>query len=159
MEVTLKQELQEIFDLIKRLDIRGLVLSPTRNSKLQFLRAVLVGGLAFLADAAVLWLVEAVWLHYLTAAVFGFIVGVAVNYVLSKLLVFKSNKISMSRAAGVAIYVFISAVGLGLTELFMIFFTETVGLYFMLSKVISAFLVFIWNYYGRRLIIYREKKQ
>jgi putative flippase GtrA len=48
-------------------------------------------------------------------------------------------------------------VGLGLTELFMLFFTETVGLFYMLSKVISAFIVFIWNYYGRRFIIYREK--
>jgi putative flippase GtrA len=154
----MKQDIQEILKLIRRFDLKGLILTPTLNKTMQFFRALFVGGMAFLADAAVLWVTERLGLHYLVAALFGFIVGVAVNYVLSKLLVFKGNKISMSRAAEISIYVVISAVGLGLTELFMLFFTETVGLYFMLSKIIAAFLVFIWNYYGRRLIIYREKK-
>ena len=154
----MKQDIQEILKLLSRFDLKGLIITPTFNKTIQFFRALFVGGMAFLADAAVLWVIEALGLHYLIAAVFGFIVGVAVNYGLSKLLVFKKNKISMSRAAEISIYVAISAVGLGLTELFMLFFTETVGLYFMLSKGISALLVFIWNYYSRRLIIYREKK-
>jgi putative flippase GtrA len=147
-----------VLELIIQFNIRGLLIEPTTNRLLQFLRAMFVGGMAFLADAGVLWIFAALGLHYLTAAVFGFTVGVTVNYILSKLLVFKKNTTNMSRTMEIIVYIIISAVGLGLTELFMMFFTETVGLYYMISKVISALLVFIWNYYGRKIIIYREKK-
>ncbi len=147
-----------VLELITQLNIRGLLIEPTTNRLLQFLRALFVGGMAFLADAGLLWIFAALGLHYLAAAVFSFIVGVTVNYILSKLLVFKKNTTNMSRTMEIIVYVILSAVGLGLTELFMLFFTETVGLYYMVSKVISAFLVFIWNYYGRRIVIYRERK-
>ncbi len=147
----------ELLAMLKRFDVGGLLLAPTANRPLQFLRAAFVGGLAFASDAGLLWILAALGLHYLVAAVFGFAAGVTVNYVLSKLLVFRKNKTRLSRSMEIAVYVAVSAVGLGLTELFMLFFTETLGLYYMLSKVLSAALVFIWNYFGRRRIIYGER--
>jgi putative flippase GtrA len=139
-------------------DIRGLLVRPTTNRLLQFIRACLRWRDCVCGRRGLLWAAAALGLHYLLAAVLGFIVGVTVNYILSKLLVFKNNAASVGRAMEVLVYVLVSAVGLGLTELFMAFFTEKAGLHYMLSKVVSALLVFIWNYYSRRVIIYREKK-
>jgi len=153
----MKKNIAELLNLIKKFDIIGLLITPTGNSFLQFFRALFVGGMAFIADAGLLWILAIMGMHYLLAAVFSFILGVTVNYILSKLLVFKKNTANMKQAAEITVYVLLSIVGLGLTELFMLFFTETIGLYYMLSKVISALLVFGWNYYGRKLIIYRDK--
>ncbi len=154
----MRKEAGELLGLMLRRDIGGLLIRPTTNRLLQFIRAAFVGGTAFAADAGLLWAAAALGLHYLLAAVIGFIAGVTVNYILSKLLVFKSNAARVGKAMEIFVYVLVSAVGLGLTELFMAFFTERMGLHYMLSKVVSALLVFVWNYCSRRVIIYREKK-
>jgi putative flippase GtrA len=99
----------ELLAMIRRFDINGLLILPTTNRLLQFLRAAFVGGVAFLADAGLLWIFAAMGLHYLLAAVFGFIVGVTVNFTLSKLLVFKNNKVSMSRTMEIAVYLILAA--------------------------------------------------
>ena len=62
-------------------------------------------------------------------------------------------------AGEVAIFVFISAVGLGLTMALMHLFTDVAGLHVMVSKLVSSIIVFLWNFLGRKLILYPGKRR
>lgn len=134
--------------------MKNLFYTPTQNIFIQFFRYVFVGGIAFVADAGVLWLCS-LKLHYLVSAAAGFIFGLFVNFLLSKFFIFteKKNSISME----FLVYAVIGAIGLLFTELLMYLFTDVMGVYFMLSKVITAVLVLIWNFIARKIILYRSK--
>ena len=152
----MKDSLKEIFSLLRRWRWRELLYMPTDNSALQFFRYIIVGGCAFVADFCTVWLVKELGAHYLVAGVFGFIVGVIVNYILSKTLAFSGKKANMSREAEFALFILISLIGLGLTELLMWAFTDGLGLFYLLSKAIAAVIVLLWNFFAKKLM-YRKK--
>ena len=62
----------------------------------------------------------------------------------------------MSREAEFALFIVISLIGLGLTELLMWAFTDGLGLFYLLSKAIAAIIVLLWNFFAKRLM-YRKK--
>lgn len=147
--------MNELIGLILGFKLRALLIEPTSNTAIQALRALFVGVVAFIADAGTLWLVSLSGLHYLICAAMGFILGVAVNYVLSSRFIFFVRS-PMGKSAEIAVFVAVSLVGLGLTEVFLWFFTETVGFHFLVSKCIATLLVFAWNFTARKLILYRK---
>ncbi len=128
---------------------------PTRNAALQLLRYLFVGGVAFLADAGALYLLEKAGLHYLVAAAAAFLVGLTVNFLLSKKFVFTEDPRRVGRAGEFVAYGLIGLAGLAITELVMYLLTGVFGLYFMLSKIVSAAIVLLWNFAARKLILYR----
>ena len=152
----MKGDWAEILSLLKRFQWRELLYKPTDNATLQFLRYIIVGGCAFVADFCTVWLLKELGLHYLVAGVFGFILGVIVNYILSKTLAFAGKKANMSREAEFMVFVIISLIGLGLTELLMWVFTDGLGLFYLLSKAIAAVIVLLWNFFAKKFM-YRKK--
>ena len=48
------------------------------------------------------------------------------------------------------IYTIIGVIGLGLDTLFIWICTDKLNIFYMLSKIISTGLVFIWNFFGRK---------
>lgn len=147
--------MKELFGYLLKFDIKNLFKTPTTNTIIQFFRYVFVGGVAFLVDGGLLFLLEKIGLHYLVATVFAFIGGLICNYMLSKLLVFQEKK--SNPRLEFLIYGIIGIVGLGITEGFMYVFTDILDLYFMLSKIIVAIIVLIWNFLARKLILYKNK--
>jgi len=135
--------------------LRALLIEPSANVMIQAFRALFVGGIAFIADAAVLWTLSLTGLHYLICTVFGFLVGVGTNYILSVKFVFK-EKAPLGKIGEVAVYILVGLIGLGLTVVFMWFFTEIVGLFFMVSRGVAALLVFAWNFTSRKVTLYRK---
>ncbi len=146
--------MKELLGYISKMDIRNLFKTPTNNTFIQFFRYVFVGGVAFVADALTLFILEFIGIHYLIAAVFAFIAGLVCNFLLSKLLVFQQSKTNVK--IEFLIYGVIGLVGLGITELFMYLLTDVAGFYFMLSKIIVAIVVLIWNFIARKLILYKN---
>ncbi len=147
--------MNELFKLALGFKLKALLTEPTSNTAIQAFRALFVGVIAFVADAGVLWLVSLTGLHYLICAALGFLLGVAVNYALSSRFIFFVRS-PMGKSAEIAVFVLVSVVGLGLTEAFLWFFTETAGLHFLVSKCIATLLVFAWNFTARKLILYRK---
>lgn len=137
--------------------LNEILFEPTSDGFIQFLRYVGVGGVAFLADGASLFLCVGLGMHYLVAAVFGFMIGLSINYYLSKLFVFRNEVTRATLLNEFVIYGVIGVAGLGMTEFLMYFCTEKLGMYFMISKVIAAALVLVWNFGARKVILYREK--
>jgi putative flippase GtrA len=137
--------------------LKKLFVEPTTQPLIQFFRYVFVGGCSFVVDAAVLWFCVQLGLHYLVAACFGFVAGLICNFLLSRALVFRGQPAQVGRVVEFAAYALIGLIGLGLTELLLYFFTEIVLFHYMISKVIAAAIVLIWNFLARKLLLYRGK--
>ena len=139
--------------------LKRLFSEPTTQPFIQFYRYVFVGGCSFLVDAGVLWLCVHAGLHYLVGACFGFVAGLVCNFLLSRALVFRAQAARVGRLLEFAGYALIGLVGIGLTEALLYFFTEIVLLHYMLSKVIASAIVLFWNFFARKVLLYRRAKQ
>lgn len=129
-----------------------------RNKTLvvQLLRYSVVGGVAFLVDYGSLWLLtEMVGLHHLVSAAIAFILGLICNYVISTAWVFGESKVN-NRLVEFTVFSIIGVVGLGFNELIIYFFTDVCGLHYMLSKIISTVIIFFWNFFARRFILFKS---
>jgi len=145
--------MRKLWQLFQSKGLHGLFLSPTEDAFVQFFRYIFVGGAAFLADYALLFLLTRLGMHYLVAAVFAFLFGFLVNFSMGKWLVFQKET-SMGRQKEMAGVLLISLVGLALTELLLFFFTEILYVHYMLSKVIAAGLVLLWNFWAKKRWMY-----
>ena len=161
--------LAEIVGLLRKWRWRELLYTPTDNATLQFLRYIIVGGCAFVADFCTVWLLKELGLHYLVAGVFGFILGVTVNYFLSKNLAFSGKKANMSARAEFALFIVISLIGLGLNSLIVFllkdtsivprFFNTTLDWDFWVAKIIATAIVMVWNFVANNFFTFRKKRQ
>ena len=147
--------MKELINLLKHFRLRELFIEPTQDGGVQFFRSIFVGGTAFLTDTAILMLLKSLGVHYLIAAAAGFIIGTALNYYLTGHFVFSALEPRMSRPFEMTVFLAISLVGLGLTELLVWFFAGRLGLIVLLSKTLAAMIVYIWNFFARRYILYR----
>ena len=130
--------------------IYKLFIEKTDDTKIQFFRYLFVGGFAAVINIGSLYIFkEFLHLHYLIANILGFILGLLTNYMLSKWLVFAKEK-NMNSIIEFIVYAIIGVIGLGLDTLFMWIFTDIFNMFYMLSKIISTGLVFIWNFFGRK---------
>lgn len=129
-----------------------LFIEETINTKLQFIRYLFVGGFAAVVNMGSLFLLtELLRIHYLIANILGFLLGLVVNYILSRLLVFSKEK-SNNQIFEFITYAIIGVIGLGFDTLLMWLGTGIVGMYYMISKVISTGIVFIWNFVARKIL-------
>lgn len=147
--------MKELFDYIFKLDFINLFITKSNNTFIQFFRYIFVGGVAFLADGGSLFLITTIGVNYLISVIFAFVIGLAVNYGLSKLLVFENS--SVNGKIEFLVYGIIGVIGLGFTEIIMYVLTEIAGLYFMVSKVIATIIVLVWNFVARKITLYRKK--
>lgn len=123
----------------------------------QLIRYGFVGGLAFIVDYGSLWfLTEVCGLHYLLSAAIAFILGLVCNYLLSTAWVFSGRSLE-NRWAEFAVFALIGIVGLGLNELIMWAGTDLLHLHYMLSKIISTAIVFFWNFFARKFILFNKQ--
>ena len=129
----------------------------------EFMRYFVVGGIAFLADFGMLVAVQELFLKNFASGVYiatvaGFIVGLTVNYILSLLFVFTQKKDRGSGRSFGAFLVFgiIGVLGLGLTELGMWVGVYILGLHYMLIKILVTGAVLVWNYLGRKILIFNK---
>lgn len=117
--------------------------------QLRILRYAIVGLIAFIVDAGVLYgLTTFAGVNYLVSAASGFMLGLTTVYLLSLRFVFSDLKQRTNWTF--TVFLFIGLIGLGLNEGIMWFFTEKLGLYYMASKIVSVTVVFFWNYVARK---------
>ncbi len=148
--------MKEFFGAIIKLDFNKLFREKTTNSFIQFFRYIFVGGFAFLVDAFTLWLCEK-WMNYMIAAAIAFVVGLAANYVLSIWFVFSESEQVTNKIKEFITYVIIGVIGLLLTEVIMYILTDLCHLYFLLSKIVAAAIVLVWNFVARKKILYTKQ--
>ena len=129
----------------------------TENTLIQLFRYGFVGGAAFLVDYGVLVLLTEVFgMHYLLSAPISFILGLVTNYLLSVVWVF-NNRTLGNRWAEFTVFAIIGVIGLGLNALIMYVCTDKMGIHYMISKIISTVIVFFWNFFARKVVLFKAK--
>ncbi len=129
--------------------------SATNNTLVQLFRYTFVGGIAFLFDFGSLYfLTDWMYVHYLASAALAFLVGITVNYLLSVAWVFQVRTMT-NVWVEISIFTVIGIVGLGLNEIIIWFFTELVEFHYLISKLFSTVSVYLWNFFARKLLLFR----
>lgn len=153
-----------------KLKLAKLFKGETDDTFIQFFRYLFVGGLAFVVDYGTLaLLVEAFGMNDKIASVIAFILGLAVNYAISTFWIFKNSKIE-NRLAEFAVFALIGVIGLGINVGIIAFFDDVVAphqplkfipkdKYYLIGKLVSTVIVFIWNFAARKFIIFNKKSE
>lgn len=142
----------------KRLNqnLDSLLRHPTGNVWIQIVRYFFSGGVAFLVDAGLLYvLTEFCGVYYLVSSIISFSIGLIITYLFSIFWVF-DNRNMKNRYAEFSVFVLIGVVGLGLTSLFMWLFTDKIGVHYIFSKVITTIIVFVWNFFAKKSLLFRN---
>ena len=135
--------------------IKKIFTKKTENTYIQFFRYFFVGGFAFVVDFSLLYiLTDKLKIFYLLSATVSFIIGLIVNFALSKLWIFQ-KKALVNKYLEFGIFGAVGIVGLGLNNLIMWFLTSKLGLYYLLSKLVATAIVYIWNFGARKYILYK----
>ena len=134
--------------------LNQLIKNKTNNTLIQLFRYTFVGGVAFIFDFGTLYiLTEFFNIYYLVSAALAFLLGLTINYFLSVIWVFKERSIK-SKYVEFVVFAFIGIIGLALNEFIMWFFTEIVNLHYLYSKLISTIIVYLWNFFIRKFILF-----
>jgi putative flippase GtrA len=131
-----------------------------KNGKvfIQLFRYFFSGGIAFVVDYAILFICKEYFgFHYLLATVLGFSVGLLITYLMSIFWVFDKRRFN-NRQTEFLIFAVIGAVGLVLTYLFMKFFTDFLSVHYLVSKIFTTIIVFVWNFTAKKLFLFSIKK-
>lgn len=119
----------------------------------QILKFGVVGGIAFVIDYLVLYIcTDFLNIYYLVSAVISFTVSVIFNYILSVKWVFVINN-NFSKRKNFIIFIVLSIIGLILNEIIMYLMVDVINVYYMFSKLISTFVVMIFNFVTRKVIL------
>lgn len=146
----------------------------------EIFRFLLVGGTATVFDYVVAYLFYQ-WIlppttigsvgSLILSTALGFGVGLTVNWILSVKFVFRSvrNKAESSSKKGFLIFTVIGLIGLGITEIGMLFvgFLPTITIFssttflgaawkWWIMKVVMTCIVLVWNYIGRKLFVFKS---
>ena len=92
-------------------------------------------------------------INYLIAAIIAFTTGMLIVYLLSISWVFPNRSLK-SRQKEIWIFFVIGVIGLGLNEVIIWSFTEFVNFHYMASKLISTMIVYFWNFFNRKYILF-----
>ena len=134
----------------------------------EFLRYACIGGVCAVLDLLTLVLFTEVVFGgregygYLAVSVAaGFVVGIVSNYLLSLLLVFnRAEQLERGKTmSAFLLYALVGVIGFFLTELLMHFgvrLTGQEGYWYVAVSCVVKVLVLIWNYLGRKILVYRR---
>jgi putative flippase GtrA len=137
--------------------IQSIFKGKANSTLLQLFRYTFVGGLAFVVDFGTLYiLTEYFNIHYLVSGGIAFIFGLVINYFLSVKWVF-NNRAMENRLLEFLLFTLIGLVGLGLNELFLWILTDVLLIYYLLSKIITTILVYLWNFFARKIILFNKQ--
>ncbi len=123
----------------------------------QLIKFGFVGGICFVIDYGVMVLLtEVAGMEYLLSCGISFTVSVIANYLLSMKFVFE-RKDTLDRRVEFIIFVIMSVIGLGLTELLMWIFVDKADIHYMISKIVVTAIVMVYNFVTRKLFLEKKK--
>lgn len=121
----------------------------------QLLRYGMVSAVALAVDVGVLVaLQELSGVSLLWSNTLGFCAGLVTNFLLSRFWVFAQAKITRVWLE-FGLFAAIGVIGLVLNDAIVLAGTEWAGWHYLVSKGVATAVVFFWNFFARKHIIYR----
>lgn len=131
---------------------------PTAGWLSQLIRYALSGGLAFVVDFGLLWLMTTVLgLYYQVGVGCGYLAGLAITYTLSTLWIFDEHRTS-NRLVEIVGFALIGLVGMVATHCLMYLLTDLwLGEdYYLVAKLLTTALVTILNFILKKYILFTK---
>ena len=120
----------------------------------QILKFGVVGALAFVIDYGLLiFCTEKLGINYLISGAIAFSVAVVFNYILSMLWVYDTSGNDRDKKMQLVIFIILSVIGLGLTELLMWIGTDLLGIHYTITKIIATVIVMFYNFVTRKILL------
>ncbi|MEA2701480.1 MAG: hypothetical protein QOE22_189 [Candidatus Parcubacteria bacterium] len=134
--------------------IRALFLGKPSHTGIEFVRFLHVGVVTTLIDfGALILLTEHFHVHYLLSAAIGFLLGQIWSYYMCINWIFARSTIT-SHVSGFTYFLVLSVIGLAITELFLWFFTEEVGWFYLYSKILASAVSFLALFFVRKRFLF-----
>jgi putative flippase GtrA len=159
--------MDEIRQILRDKNFKKLFVGDTDNTLIQFFRYLFVGGLAFVVDFALSYIVFRFVFHEQKefgwiANALSFIAGLVVNYIVSTFWIFKTSKVE-NKVVEFISFAAIGVVGLlitiGITVLFEKWLGDTTHLFQIIAKIVSTAVSFLWNFFARKILLYTKKEK
>ncbi|MBW3016386.1 GtrA family protein [Candidatus Woesearchaeota archaeon] len=137
------------------MNIKKLFIQKTDNTAIQLIRYAFVGGTATIIDFCLLYsFTEYLKIHYLISAALAVTIALTYNYILCILWVFNKRTIK-NKIAELTIFALIAATGVGANEIIIWGLTEYARFHYLISKIFSTIIVYLWNFFARKYIIFK----
>ena len=147
--------------------LKKVFIGKAENTFFELCRAIIVGGIAFLVDMLLLIVLKEIGnVSTFLSATLSFIIGTLVNYLLSTYWAYSNTNIDRG-SVRLLIFTAISAFGLLLNNLIILYFDNHVTIggalgklipAYVIGKIVATVIVFFWNFTARKVFIYRKKK-
>ena len=142
--------------------IKTILFGKTEDTKVQIVRNAVVEGVRYATNMLILWTLTEFVLgkEYLgvSTAIASLLAGL-VNYALSSLWVFhKVEKKAEKNLLQFALFTAIGAVGLGINVGITTFLTRQVGINYLISNTIAQIVVFFFNFFMRKKLVFEREK-
>jgi putative flippase GtrA len=129
--------------------------TPKTDVAVQLARYAIVSAPALSVDIGSLFtLTQYFHVNYLASAAVGFCAGVIVNYILCTHWVFQRGKLQ-NKTLEFLIFLSIGLIGLITNQSLMWCLTDCLHLHYLISKANSIAIVFFWNFFARKIILFR----
>ncbi len=136
--------------------MKNLIISLYNKYKDIFLYLI-VGVIATLTEWLFFWIFDGkLGMHYSLATGLAFIFSTFANWAAGRLIMFK--KVSMSIVKELLSIYAVGVIGFLMNLLIMWIAIDKIGIHDFISKMIATGIVFFWNYFIRKLFIYRKPK-
>lgn len=124
----------------------------------QFLSFGMVGGINTILGLMIYWICVNVGIHYLIANTVGFVITVAVSYVLNNIFTFKDagKKTSWSFRILMKVYVSYFLTGMLLNSILLWFWNDFIGINKNLSPILNLFVTIPLNFVLNKLWAYKK---
>lgn len=145
--------MHNFWKLVLKFDLQGLFWTPTTDTILQLFRYLFVGGIATIADWGSLYGMSLLGLNKYIATAIAFLLGLCVNYFLSKIFVFQASEAKTKTPLQEFIaYASVGIIGLGITEGVIYLGTDLLSVHLMISKTFATLITLAWNFIGRKML-------
>jgi putative flippase GtrA len=122
---------------------------------MQFLLYLIVGGLSFFVDIGIFVLLRMAEMPVIPASIASFIAATGANYALSTILAFQGGR--FRRHIELVRFLIVVLIGLALNTGLVWLFAYPFGVEPTLAKIIAVPMVLVWNYLGRRLLVFHDR--
>ena len=132
------------------------IYTQLKNSKLvrQLVRYLAMGSIVVIVEIGTFWLINSVLnINYLVATAASMLVGIILNWLGSKYLVFKESRFTPVKEF-ILVFV-VSLVGLVIQITTIYIMVDKLHLVPLVGKIAAIGVTFIWNFFIRRVYIFR----